>query len=90
MRKKAKGKKAVLTAEQIDAMHDAGEDLSPYVDYSKARRPGLEIHRVNVDFPQWIIDGLDREARKLGISRQALIKVWIGDRLERGDEKKIA
>jgi Ribbon-helix-helix protein, copG family len=47
-----------------------------------ARRPGLEQRRVNVDFPEWMIESLDREARRLGVNRQSIIKVWIAERLE--------
>jgi hypothetical protein len=47
-------------------------------------RPGLEQRRVNVDFPSWMIESLDREARRLGVTRQSIIKVWIAERLERG------
>ena len=53
-----------------------------YLDFSKARRPGREQKRVNVDFPGWMIQSLDREAKHLGIPRQSLIKVWIAERLE--------
>ena len=53
------------------------------VDWSKARRPNLELRRVNVDFPAWVVEGLDREARRLGVTRQALVKLWIAERLER-------
>jgi hypothetical protein len=48
-------------------------------------RPGLEQRRVNVDFPVWMIESLDREARRLGVTRQSIIKVWIAERLERRD-----
>jgi hypothetical protein len=45
------------------------------------RRPALEQRRVNVDFPSWMVDSLDREARRLGVTRQSIIKVWIAERL---------
>ncbi len=70
-----------ITVEEFDARFDRGEDVSDYVDWAHARRPGVEPRRVNVDFPGWMVDGLDREARRLGVSRQALIKLWIADRL---------
>jgi hypothetical protein len=70
-----------ITAEEFDRMFDDGEDISEYVDWSKARRPGLEPKRVNVDFPAWVVNGLDREARRLGVTRQALIKMWIAEKL---------
>ena len=52
-------------------------------DLSNARRPNREQRRVNVDFPVWMIDSLDREARRLGVTRQSIIKVWITERLEK-------
>jgi hypothetical protein len=54
------------------------------LDLAAIRRPGLEQRRVNVDFPQWMIESLDREARRLGVTRQSIIKVWIAERLEHG------
>ncbi len=59
----------------------SGEDISDAIDWSKARRVNTEIKRVNVDFPTWVVEGLDRQANRLGITRQALIKVWIAERL---------
>lgn len=70
-----------ISAAEFDRMFDDGEDMSAYVDWSKARRPGLEPKRVNVDFPTWMVEGLDREAKRLGVTRQALIKLWIAERL---------
>lgn len=71
-----------ITSEELDKKFDDGdEDILEYFDVSKARRPGLEPKRVNVDFPTWVVEGLDREARRLGVTRQALIKLWIAERL---------
>ena len=72
-----------ISAEEFDRRFDDGEDISDYIDWSSARRPGLETKRVNVDFPSWMIQALDREARRLGVTRQSIIKVWIAERLER-------
>ena len=72
-----------MKADDFDKKFDAGEDVSEYLDYSKARRPGREQKRVNVDFPVWMIQSLDREAARLGVPRQSVIKIWIADRLER-------
>jgi hypothetical protein len=71
-----------ISAEEFDRKFDNGEDVSAYLDFSKARRPGQEPRRVNVDFPPWMVGSLDMEARRLGITRQAVIKVWIGERLD--------
>jgi len=71
-----------MTAEELDEIFDKGEeDILPYLDLSKAVRPGLQAKRVNVDFPSWMIERLDREAERLGVPRQSLIKVWIAERL---------
>lgn len=67
---------------EFDERFDAGEDMSAQVDWTKARRLNVEAKRVNVDFPAWVVAGLDRQAQKLGITRQALIKMWIAERLE--------
>ena len=66
-----------INAEEFDRLFDEGKDISPYLDFKKA----VAVHRVNVDFPSWMIKRLDREAVKLNISRQAVIKMWIHDRL---------
>ena len=70
-----------MKAREFEERFDAGDDVSDLVDWSKARRPNVEIRRVNVDFPAWVVDGLDKQARRLGVTRQALIKLWIADRL---------
>ena len=76
-----------LTAEELDAKFDSGEDITEHLDLSTVTRPGLEIKRVNVDLPNHFLIKLDREAALRGITRQSLIKVWLYDRLE-GAEKK--
>ncbi len=72
-----------MKAREIDKHFDTGEDVSKYLDMSKAKRPGHEYKRVNVDFPLWMIQMLDKEASRLGVPRQSIIKVWIADRLEK-------
>lgn len=72
-----------MKARDFDEKFDSGEDVSREVDWEKARRPNLELKRVNVDFPAWVVEALDREARRLGVTRQALVKLWIAERLER-------
>lgn len=71
-----------ITTEELDKKFDDGEDISEHIDWSRGRRPGLESRRVNVDFPSWVVDALDREAKRLGVTRQSIIKVWIAERLE--------
>ena len=71
-----------MKARDFDREFDAGEDVTAHLDLSKARRPGQEQRRVNVDFPSWMIESLDREAQRLGVTRQSIIKVWISERLK--------
>ncbi len=72
-----------IKAKEIDRKFDEGEDISKYLDLSKAKRPEQEQKRVNVDFPLWMIHLLDKEARRLGVPRQSIIKVWVAERLEK-------
>ncbi len=72
-----------MKASEFDRKFDAGEDISGDVDWSKARRPNLAPRRVNVDFPAWVVEALDREAGRLGVTRQALVKLWIAERLDK-------
>lgn len=71
-----------MRTEEFDERFDNGEDVSEFLDFSQATRPAREQKRVNVDFPLWMVQSLDREAQRLGIPRQAVIKVWIAERLE--------
>lgn len=72
-----------MKAREFDRKFDRGDDLTDALDLSRARRPGQEQRRVNVDFPQWMIESLDREARRLGVTRQSVIKIWLAERLEK-------
>lgn len=72
-----------MKAKDLDRRFDSGEDLTDALDLAKARRPGHEQKRVNVDFPLWMVESLDREARRLGVPRQALIKVLVARHFEK-------
>ncbi len=72
-----------MKAKKFDSDFDQGKDISGALDLSKARRPKQEQRRVNVDFPIWMIEMLDKEAGRLGVTRQSVIKVWLAERLER-------
>lgn len=72
-----------MKANEFDRKFDEGADVTTDLDLSKVRRPAQEQRRVNVDFPSWMVQSLDREARRLGVTRQSIIKVWIAERLER-------
>ncbi len=69
-----------ITAAEFDARFDSGEDISAYLDLKKA----TSVQRVNVDFPSWMVSLLDQEATKLNVSRQAIIKMWLRERLDPG------
>ena len=71
-----------IKASEFDEKFDDGEDIFEYLDLSSARHPNLEQKRVNISFPVWMIQSLDREARRLGVPRHSLIKLWIAERLE--------
>lgn len=75
-----------MKADEFDTRFDQGEDVTPALDVTRAQRPGHEQRRVNVDFPTWMIDSLDHEAKRLGVTRQSVIKVWIAERLEHTDQ----
>ncbi|MGB4582297.1 MAG: CopG family transcriptional regulator [Coriobacteriia bacterium] len=73
-----------MKASELDKRFDEGvEDVIDEFDLSSATRPNREQKRVNVDFPVWMVESLDREAGRLGVTRQSIIKVWIAERLER-------
>lgn len=76
-----------MKAKKFDADFDSGKDVTAALDLSKARRPQQKQRRVNVDFPDWMIESLDREASRLGVTRQSIIKVWLAERLEQQTSK---
>ena len=71
-----------ISAEEFDRRFDDGEDMTPYLDFSKAKYLTPKPKVVNVSFPAWMVDALDREATKMGITRQSLIKVVINEHLQ--------
>jgi hypothetical protein len=71
-----------MKAKKFDQQFEDGTDITASLDLSKARRVQQAQRRVNVDFPTWMVDSLDREASKLGVTRQSVIKVWLAERLQ--------
>jgi len=71
-----------MKAKKFEQQFDDGADIMASLDLSKARRVQQAQKRVNVDFPTWMVDSLDREASKLGVTRQSVIKVWLAERLQ--------
>jgi hypothetical protein len=71
-----------MKAKTFDRKFDEGKDITEALDLTKTRRPLQEQKRVNVDFPAWMVERLDREAKRVGVTRQSIIKVWLAERLE--------
>jgi hypothetical protein len=71
-----------MKANEFDTAFESGEEIIEYLDTLSARRPRQQIKRVNVDFPVWMVESLDKEARRIGVTRQSVIKVWLAQKLE--------
>jgi hypothetical protein len=83
MKKKSRtATRKALSAATLDALHDTGANLSVQMDHTKAQRPGRTVQRVNVDFPADLLREIDQEARGLGVTRQAFIKIRLADSLQ--------
>ncbi|MEA1878457.1 MAG: CopG family transcriptional regulator [Bacteroidota bacterium] len=74
-------KKKSIRAEEFDTIFDKGDEITEYLIVEEAERPGLKPRRVSIDFPAWMVKELDREAHRLGITRQSVIKYWISEKL---------
>jgi hypothetical protein len=75
-------KKKSITASEFDQKFDSNENIMDHLDLNKASRPGLEQRRVSVDFPDWMVKELDRVSKRLGVTRQSIIKIFISDKLK--------
>lgn len=73
-----------MKASEFDKKFDDSDNIIAELDVKRARRPGEEARRINVDFPAWMVASLDREARRLGVTRQSIIKMWLAERLQQG------
>lgn len=71
-----------MKASEFDKKFDSDEDVMDELELEKAKRPMRKQKRVNVDFPEWMLDSLDEEAARIGVTRQSIIKVWLAERLE--------
>ena len=78
-----------MKADEFDKKFDAGNDILDDLDLSKAKRSMQNQKRVNVDFPVWMIESLDKEARRVGVTRQSIIKIWLAERLEEVAANKV-
>ena len=72
-----------MKAKELDKQFDEGKSVLEHLDLSKAKRPNQQQKRVNVDFPLWMIRSLDKEAKRLGVPRQSIIKIWLAERLQK-------
>ena len=75
-----------VKSKDFEAAFDRGDDVTKYLNKSKARRVNAELKRVNIDFPVWVIESLDKEARRLGITRQSLVKMWIAEKFKHDNQ----
>ncbi len=75
-------KRKSITTQEFDALFEQGKDITGFLDLKSTRRHGLETRRVSVDFPEWMINMLDQEAAKIGVTRQSVIKFWISEKLK--------
>jgi len=71
-----------MKASEFDKKFDDGDSVISELDITRARRPGEEARRINVDFPAWMVESLDKEARRIGVTRQSIIKMWLAERLQ--------
>ena len=71
-----------MNSSEFDQRFDAGESILESLDLDATRRPRLAQKRVSVDFPLWMVEQLDREATRLGVTRQSIVKAWLAERLE--------
>jgi len=75
-------KEHTIAAEELDRRFDDGEDITEFLDVDRAFRPNLEQRRINLDLPNWMIASLDQEAKRIGVTRQSVMKVWMSDRIK--------
>jgi hypothetical protein len=71
-----------MNAQEFEAKFDAGEDIFDQLDLANTKRPMQKHKRVNVDFPVWMLESLDKEAKRVGVTRQSIIKLWLAERLQ--------
>jgi uncharacterized protein with von Willebrand factor type A (vWA) domain len=71
-----------MKAKELDELFDSGKDITEHLDRSTKNRPELKQRRINVDLPDWMSKTLDREASRIGVTRQSIIKVWIAERIK--------
>jgi len=77
-----------MKAHEFETSFDNNEDITQFLEVDRAARPGLKTRRVNIDFPEWMIERLDREAKRAGVTRQSIIKIWISEYLDSHEPRR--
>jgi hypothetical protein len=72
-----------MKAKELEKLFDDGKDIAEFLDLSKTARPNEKLQRVNVDFPVWMVEALDKESKRLGVPRQSVIKFWVAENLSK-------
>ncbi len=90
MKTAKKSSKLGLSVAEFDKLADSGADITAHLDLSTARRFAageerldLTPTKVNIDFPRWMVEGLDQASDRVGVPRQSLIKMWLAERLQK-------
>ena len=83
---------ATISNEELESRFDDGDDITVYMEVSTLHRPNQEraARRISMDIPEEIVRGLDRAAKRMGVNRQAVIKVWLTERLDQEAERELA
>ena len=76
-----------IKSKDFDKAFEHGGNVTSYLDQTKKRRVNISLKRVNIDFPVWVVEGLDSEAKRLGITRQSLVKMWIAEKLDKENKQ---
>ena len=71
-----------MKAIEFDKKFDSGEDITKHLDLQSSKRIKKNPKRINLDIPEWMLDKLDMEAQRLGVTRQSIIKIWLAERLD--------
>lgn len=71
-----------MKARELESEFEGGKDITDLLDFSASRRPLLGSQRLNVDLPAWMVDSLDQEASRAGVTRESIVKMWLAERLE--------
>jgi predicted DNA binding CopG/RHH family protein len=71
-----------MKASELDNKFDLGQNITDALDLSNSKRINLKAKRINLDVPEWMITKVDKEASRLGVTRQSIIKFWLSEKLD--------